>query len=81
MGNLFNGFDEEQTEPKALQMPKELLIGGDQERPAIDVVYDALVTKVEYYESLIREAEPDIKCWKEMKAELEKLIKAIDRRK
>ena len=81
MGNLFNGFDEEMTEPKALQMPKELLIGGEQERQAIDVVYDALVAKVDYCKSMIRDAELDIKHWKEMKEEFEQLIKAIDRRK
>lgn len=81
MGNLFNGFDEEQNEPKALQMPKVAQIDRDQGRPTIDVVYDTLVKKVDFYDSLIRDAEHDIKCWKQMKEEFERLIEAIDRRK
>ena len=77
MSNLFNNLKDEMTKPNEEMADMDYDIG----RPAIDVVYDALVGKVEYYGSLIRDAESDIKHWKEMKSEFEMLIKAIDRRK
>lgn len=50
-------------------------------RPAIDVVYDALVEKIDFYNSLVRDAEMDVKNWKEMIRQFELLKKEIDERK
>lgn len=72
---LSEHFDEKMTEQKLAQIDRDF------ERPAIDVVYDTLIEKVDYYESLIRDAELELKHWKEMKLELETLIKMIDKRK
>lgn len=80
MGNLFNGFDEAKID-EATTEPQVVQIGGDLGRPAIDVVYDALIEKMDYYNSLIRDAELELKHWKEMKAELKTLIEMINKRK
>lgn len=68
-------------DPDARMEVKEAQIDRDQGRSTIDVVYDTLVEKVDYFNSLIRDAENDIKHWKLMKQEFETLIKAIDKRK
>ena len=73
----YNDFSNEKFDPDArLKVP-----ATQDSRPAIDAVYDALVEKVDYYNSLIRDAEMDIKHWKEMIQQFELLKKEIEKRK
>lgn len=75
-------YNNEKFDPDARLKVTEAQIDRVQDgRPAIDVVYDTLVEKIDYYNSLIRDAELELKHWKEMKQQLESLKREIDKRK